>query len=142
VEAENTGDDEDLSEDDALATLYLLREAGYRRFKLISQYDFTPQLFSDIAVFSQRLLNSAANGRLRTFGLSLVAKRLTFKDWLWRTHRYEFPMHSSGPWGEGTPGRWLSFQQAKALHKRARERHFKHPNLGKFSFWCDWHAAT
>jgi FkbM family methyltransferase len=134
VEAENTGDDEDLSDEEALATLYLLRDAGYRKFKLISQYDFTPQLYSDIAVFSQRLLNSAANGRLRVFGLSFVAKRFTFKDFLLRTHRYEFPLHSSGPWGEGTPGRWLSFQQAEALHKRARERHFNDPNINPFRF--------
>jgi FkbM family methyltransferase len=142
VEAENTGDNEDLSETEALENLSLLYDAGYRRFKLISQYDFTPELYSDIAVFSQRILNSAVNGRLRAPGLSVLAKRLTYKDWLWRKHRYQFPYESSGPWGEGTPARWLSFEQAKAVHKKARERHFKKPNFGKFSFWCDWHART
>jgi FkbM family methyltransferase len=142
VEAENTGDNEDLSETEALANLTLLHDAGYRRFKLISQYDFTPEVYSDIAAFSQRILNSAANGRLRFLGLSNVAKPLTYEDWLLRKHRYQFPRESSGPWGEGTPGKWLSFEQAKVVHKKARERHFKKPNLGKYSFWCDWHART
>jgi len=135
-------ENEDLSGTEAPPILLLLRDAGYCRFKLISQYDFTPQLHSEIAVFSNRLLNSAANGRLRAPGLSLVAKRFTYQRWLLRKHRYQFPKESSGPWGEGTPGRWLSFEQAKALHKKARERHFKRPNLGKDSFWCDWHART
>jgi hypothetical protein len=120
----------------------MLHDAGYRRFKLISQRDFTPVVHSEISVFYRRLLKSAAHGRLRAPGLSLVAKRLTYQDWLLRKHRYQFPRESSGPWGEGTPGRWLSFEQAKAVHKKAREMHFKKPNLDKFSFWCDWHART
>jgi FkbM family methyltransferase len=122
--------------------LLLLHDAGYCRFKLISQYDFTPELRSDIAAFLKRLLNSAAYGRLRVPGLSHVAKRLTYGDQLSRKHRYQFPRESSGPWGEGTPGKWLSFEQAKAVHRKARERHFKRPGVVKFSFWCDWHAAT
>ena len=67
-------------------------------------------------------------------GLSFLAKRLTCEDWLLREHRYWFPKGSSGPRGEGTPGRWLSFEQAKAVHQKARERHFKRPNLAKFLF--------
>jgi FkbM family methyltransferase len=133
---------EDLSETQVPPILLLLHEAGYRRFKLISQYDFTPQLHSDIAAFSKRLLTSAASGRLRVPVLSQVAKRLTYQDWLLRKHGYQFPGESSGPWGEGTPGKWLSFEQAKAVHRKARERHFKRPGVTKFSFWCDWHART
>ena len=133
---------ENLSETQVPPILSLLHDAGYCWFKLISQHDFTPELHSDIAAFSKRLLNSAANGRLRAPGLSLVAKRLTYQDWLLRKHRYRFPKGSTGPWGEGTPGRWLSFEQAKAVHQKARERHFKRANLAKFSFWCDWHART
>jgi hypothetical protein len=115
VESENTGDNENLSETEALANLSVLHDAGYRRFKLISQYDFTSEIYSDIAAFSQRLLqrilNSAVNGKLR----GAFAKSLIYKDWLFRKRRYQFPKDSSGPWGEGTPGRWLSFEQAKAV---------------------------
>ena len=142
VEAENAGDNENLSETDALANLSLLHEAGYHRFKLISQRYFTPELYSDIAGFSQRILNSAVNGRLRTPGLSLLMKPLTYKYWAMRKHGYQFPVGSSGPWGEDTPGKWLSFEQARAVHKKARERQFRKANLRKFSFWCDWHART
>lgn len=133
---------EHLSEMEVPLILSLLHGAGYCRFKLISQYDFTPELHSDIAAFSKRLLNSAANGRLRVPGLSRVAKRLTYQDWLLRKHRYEFPRESSGPWGEGTPGKWLSFEQAKVVHEKARKRNFKTPGVATFSFWCDWHART
>jgi FkbM family methyltransferase len=133
---------EDLSETQVPPVLSLLHDAGYCRFKLISQRDFTPELGSDIAAFSKRLLNSAANGRLRVPGLSHLAKRLTYQDWLLRKHHYQFPRDSSGPWGEGTPGRWLSFEQAKAVHREARKRHFKRPGVAKYSFWCDWHART
>lgn len=133
---------EHLSEMEVPPILSLLHGAGYCRFKLISQYDFTPELHSDIAAFSKRLLNSAANGRLRVPGLSRVAKRLTYQDWLLRKHRYQFPRESSGPWGEGTPGKWLSFEQAKVVHEKARKRNFKTPGVATFSFWCDWHART
>lgn len=133
---------EHLSEMEVPLILSLLHGAGYCRFKLISQYDFTPELHSDIAAFSKRLLNSAANGRLRVPGLSRVAKRLTYQDWLLRKHRYQFPRESSGPWGEGTPGKWLSFEQAKVVHEKARKRNFKTPGVATFSFWCDWHART
>ena len=133
---------ENLSETQVPPILLLLHGAGYCWFKLISQSDFTPELHSEIAAFSKRLLNSAANGRLRSLGLSGIARRLTYQNWLLRKHHYQFSKGSSGPWGEGTPGRWLSFEQAKAVHKKARERHFKRPNVAKFSFWCDWHART
>ena len=76
--------------------------------------------------------NSTGSGRLRVPGLSLVAKRLTYQDWMFRKHRYQFPLESSCPWGrKGAPGQWLSFEQAKTIHKKARERHFKKSQLGQ-----------
>jgi hypothetical protein len=129
VEDKNLG----LSETQVPPILLLLRDAGYSRFKLISQYDFEPVVTSEIAAFSKRILNSAVNGRLRVPVLSLIAKRFTYQDWLLRKHRCQFPRDSSGPWGEGTPGRWLSFERAKAVHKKGFKR-------APFSFWCDWHA--
>lgn len=139
VESESPGYNKDLPEAKALENLSLLYDAGYRRFKLISQYSFAPEP-SDIALFSQRILNSVVNGRLHAPALALLAKSLTYKDRLCRKHRYQFPEGSSGPWGEGTLGRWLSFDQAKTVHKKARKRHFKTHRVGKFPFWCDWHA--
>lgn len=129
---------QDLSETQVPPILLGLRDVGYRRFKLISQWDFSPHVHSDTAALFRRLLNSAAYGRLRAPGLSLLAKHFTYQDWLLRKHHYRFPVDSSGPWGEGTPGRWLSFEQAKALHQKARKRHFKKD----LAFWCDWHARV
>ena len=67
---------EDLSETQVPPILLMLHDAGYRRFKLISQRDFTPVVHSEISVVYRRLLKSAAHGRLRALGLSLVAKLL------------------------------------------------------------------
>jgi hypothetical protein len=121
---------EDLSETQVPSTLLLLHEAGYCWFKLISQHDFTPALYSDIAAFSKRLLNSAANGRPRIPGLSHVAKRLTYQDWLLRKHRYQFPRGSS------------HLSRPKRSTERREKDVLKAPGVTKFSFWCDWHARA
>jgi hypothetical protein len=42
---------EDLSETQAPPILTSLHDAGYSRFELISQYDFTPELHSDVGAF-------------------------------------------------------------------------------------------
>jgi hypothetical protein len=79
VESEIIGaDDEDHKEElpkvEELTDLPLLYEVGYRRFKLISQPDFAPVRYSDIATFARRLVQSVATGRLRAPGVSLLAK--------------------------------------------------------------------
>jgi FkbM family methyltransferase len=141
-------DDEEYEEEvpkvDELTDLPLLYELGYRRFKLISQYGFAPELYSDVATFARRLVQSAATGRLRAPGVSLLAKHITNQAWLFRKHRYEFTPQSSGPWGEGTPGKWLSLEQAKAVYEKASQRYLRSVRQGKmekFCFWCDWHAS-
>jgi FkbM family methyltransferase len=139
VEAKVGGAEDELIEAAALRDLPLLKDVGYRRFKLVSQIDFAPELYSDVATFARRLVKSVEAGRLRAPGISRLASHLTNLDRLCRKHRYQFPKGSSGPWGEGTPGKWLSFEQAKAVYEKVRERHLKRANL---AFWWDWHATV
>jgi hypothetical protein len=138
VEAKVGGAEDELIEAVALRDLPLLEEVGYSRFKLISQTDFAPELYSDVATFARRLVKSVEAGRLRAPGVSRLASRLTNLDRLCRKHRYQFAKGSSGPWGEGTPGKWLSFEQAKAVYEKVRERRLESPKL---AFWWDWHAT-
>jgi FkbM family methyltransferase len=91
VEAKVGGAEDDLIEAAALRDLPLLKDVGYRRFKLISQTDFAPELYSDIATFARRLVKSVEAGRLRAPGVSRLASRLTNLDRLCRKHRYQFP---------------------------------------------------
>ena len=124
-----------------LATLQLLRDIGYRKFKLINQEDFSAHSRSDLTVLLRRLIESAAYGRLRMPAVSRVARLMTNKERLRRRNKYLFAIGSSGPWGKGTPGRWLSFEAASSTYQRARERFFERPGVAKYGFWCDWHAT-
>jgi FkbM family methyltransferase len=139
VEAEYKGDGDEVENTDSLGNLHLLYELGYRRFKLIGQADLKAAPQSDLRAFVQRLVKSAAYGRLSLPAVSQVASHWTGHAKLHRMHHYRFSFGSSGAWGEGTPGGWLSFEHAKALHRKASRRYSKNCGQG---FWYDWHAAV
>jgi len=138
MESECPGDGDDLTEDECTSTLQLLCGAGYRQFKLIAQTDFSvvPRVVS-----IGKLVQSAAYGRLRLPVLAGLAKGFTHQEYLRRTHDYDFLPGSSGPWGDGTPGKWVNAKQARERYLRARDRHFKNSSVPKYSFWYDWHAT-
>ncbi len=98
LESECMGGSSTLNEEVATQTLDLLHHAGYRRFKLIFQRDFS-------AVTS--------SGRISCPGI--------------------FEIGNSGPWGDDTPGTWLSLQQAQDV--LAAEA------ASGAESWHDWHAA-
>jgi FkbM family methyltransferase len=139
VEAEYQRDDDEAGEAHSLGNLYLLYELGYRRFKLTGQSDLRAAPESDLKAVVQRLVKSAAYGRLRFPALSQLAKHLTGHAKLYGMHRYRFSFGSSGAWGEGTLGSWVSFEQARALHFKVTRRYFKNDGKG---FWYDWHAGV
>jgi FkbM family methyltransferase len=141
VEAECVGDNEEIGEAESLATLELLHEIGYRKFKLISQEEFTAATRSDVLMLMRRAVRSATCGKLRVLGLERIAREWLPESRLRRKHRYQFPYGSSGPWGEEANGRWLRFEQARRLYLTARRRHFRRPKVPKYSFWHDWHAT-
>lgn len=124
----------------ALETLY---QCGYRGFKLINQETFTQSLpiFDDQVV--QRALRKLSV-LLPPFksAISSLPTAVRPKNIMWDTFReqfaYRFPKYSSGPFGEDTEGRWLSFQEMSA-----RLRYL----FGRYSyyrieenFWFDLHA--
>lgn len=141
METECTGDSEVLSETQSIASLNLLHDTGYRRFKLIRQDHIAAEPYSDFARFVQRLIYAAAYGRLQAPGLSQIARQFTTEQRLNRIYRYP-DAGGIKPWGDQMPGPWLSFDQAKALYLKARERHFRRTDAPKFSFWYDWHATV
>jgi FkbM family methyltransferase len=146
VEAESgENDDDSATAAGGVENLSLLYTMGYRRFKLVRQSDFTSEPKSEIKAFTQRIVKSAAHGKLRLPGLSQLAKQLTSHEQLCRKHRYRFSPESSGPWGDGAPGVWLSYEQAKSVHVKARNRYarraqkVRRAGFGHY-FWYDWHA--
>lgn len=139
VEAECTGHATALDDDQATAMLCLLRDAGYRQFKLVNQYGWIPVRPNAFATLSVRLLNSAARGRLRVGGLSKIADKFTDSARI-RTLGFDFSFGSSGPWGDDIPGDWMPFEKARSAYLRERKAYF---STGRplHSFWYDWHAT-
>jgi FkbM family methyltransferase len=150
VETECVGDSRVLSDEEAVAMLELLRNVGYRRFKLVNQADVRcnrlkrakqtwTQVRSSAAVnFCTRLVTSAARGRLRVRGLSKIAEN--FIDSPPAALGFAFSRGSSGPWGDDIPGDWMTFWEARSTYLGKRHCYFSQ-RQSLFSFWYDWHAT-
>ena len=119
--------------------LELLYETGYRRFKLLEQSEFEGVLTTAEAFF-RRCVRSAAY-RLRPLGLSQIPRQLAARYDSRVRNGYSFEAGSSGPWGEGVPGRWLSIQRARKLHSAKVERLIASGKPRPHT-WYDWHAKT
>jgi FkbM family methyltransferase len=139
VESECVGDSKVLSEEEATSMLDLLRDLGYRRFKLVNQTAWTPVRPSRAASFYMRLVTSAARGRLRVGGLSKIAEQFTDVGRV-AALGFDFSHGSSGPWGDDIPGGWMTFEKAKSTHLRERRSAFSQ-DRPLYSFWYDWHAT-
>lgn len=122
---------------------------GYAGFKCISQNQFLPVQLepSDeekrLGHFCKHLTSPALGWRIfrRLGGRRLLQGKLkelrTRGDWV-------FPIGSSGPFGEDTPGEWMPFEKfTRTLeHVHAKfQRGERSPYWGgeKYSFWADFH---
>jgi FkbM family methyltransferase len=91
---------------------YLLRSKGYTRFKCIQQGYFTPVVSPVLSVKSAvgmvvtRVKSTGAANRLRSAWRRLHTPR--YKEQT--SNSWTFDPGSSGPFGEKTPGEWLSFE--------------------------------
>lgn len=130
----------------ALESLNLLHDLGYGGFKLISQHDFLPVEYPPSREQKRfetwQSLMQSGNFFLR------VMRRAGARRWVNPT-RYRpdwiFPLGSSGPFGEETPGKWQAFNEmsdtlAKAnssFEARAASVFWGYEG---YSFWADFHA--
>jgi len=122
--------------------LDLACELGYSRFKLIDQ--------STLAALSRgfsaaNLADSIARKLVRlSRGSSAnqhVLHRLTQRGRLEQAFGRTFPMGTSGPWGDETPGRWLTPSEARAVFMTA-SKSFPAVMRPRYAVnWFDWHAA-
>jgi hypothetical protein len=140
MEAECPDDSKVFSDDQAAATLELLKEIGYRRFKLVNQNGWIPVGSNRTAYFVKHLFQSAARGRLRVKGLSTIAYRLTMPGRIAAASGFVLVPGASGPWGDEISGDWMSFEKAKSVYLQARRLHFRR-RVSPYSFWYDWHAT-
>jgi len=122
-----------------------LHSLGYRYFNFVSQGNFRPlfRLKHYKPKATERIVNSLAYGRLRIPVLSKLIEPMTYESALARRNGgRHFMFGSSGPWGQGIPGGWVTFEEACKLAARIRAEYFSQPGVDPLSFWCDWHATT
>jgi FkbM family methyltransferase len=134
----------------AVESLALVHELGYREFKLISQHNYLPVEYppSPEQIRYEKELKFLKSRDV----MPRVARRLVSKAWLRRLadrtrtqNRWVFPRGSSGPFGEGLPGRWQSFDEmVETLERANAARSRKESSLfwreQEYSFWADFHA--
>ena len=142
AESECQGDTAVLTEEQCIENLELMHKAGYTRFKMIKQSDFTAARANDFARFIQRLAISMTHGGLKqvpllpTLGAPFSDRAAVDKI------GYDFKSGSSGPWGEELPGGWLDYQTARRVYLEGRRAYFSQPSVpDAFSYWFDWHAT-
>ncbi|HBJ85857.1 MAG TPA: hypothetical protein DDZ88_18680 [Verrucomicrobiales bacterium] len=123
---------------------YLLRSKGYQRFKCIQQGYFTPvvspvlNVKSAVGMLITRIKSTDVVNRLRKAWRRLRPCRYQMPS----ADAWTFDPGSSGPFGEDTPGEWLSFENV--LHAWLSQ-HLGH-ELGYrvmppgLEVWFDLHA--
>jgi hypothetical protein len=138
VESECIGENQILSDDEALVTLRKLFHLGYKRFKLVDQLtlsvlDLERKFYFDNSSF----INSLVRWWNRAFVI------LHQKQYL-KQFNYVFRPSASGPFGNYLDGEWVDFDRASKTLIRHRKDYFSRGGSSatrSFSFWCDWHAA-
>jgi FkbM family methyltransferase len=130
----------------SIESLTLLHELGYTGFKLIGQYNLLPVQYPPTVEQQrfERWRHVLASKNL----LFRVVRRAGLRQWINPT-RYRsdwtFPAGSSGPFGEGTSGRWQTFDEIMATLTKANAAFAaREPSVfwgaEGFSFWADFHA--
>jgi FkbM family methyltransferase len=143
VESECPLDEKSATIEDGLQILRQLYGLGYRKFKLINQNTFCslswpPSLHHAVDALARRALTPVPRKILP--GVGLICPHLIVRRRLERRFRFEFPQGSSGPWGEDTPGKWISYPEAERAYRYYRNRYFLCHPAKFYTFWCDWHA--
>jgi FkbM family methyltransferase len=122
--------------------LQMLEGFGYTHYQLISQFDFRPLELRagdppDYTYVERFTGSQTLVGKLLRRGRRLLGRRLR--------NEWDFPLGSSGPFGEELPGRWQSASEALQTYNVLRDlfkRGAKTPYWsGKnYSLWVDLHA--
>lgn len=126
-----------------LETLFVLRDLGYNRFKLVDQTSL--QVLDAARIYDDRPLSIAAaihkffnrRGYDHLFRRAKRESRAELKARL----GYDFPPGASGPFGDSLAGQWSTIAQAERLLESHRSDYFRMSSARDFGFWCDWHAT-
>jgi FkbM family methyltransferase len=141
VETECIGDKEIISDEKALETLVNLHDLGYDRFKLVDQK--TLEVLNDAPFYGvKRTLPPPPPRSIMDKILGRPPqKQLNHFEQMRKNHRYEFPVSTTGPFGNQLEGEWCDFETARKRLLFHRQMYFAQQGVPNYSFWCDWHAT-
>lgn len=132
AETECLGENDEINDKSALATLRALNSLGYKQFKLVDQVSLTvlnnhAKFYTDRRVLIYQFFNK--------LNIAFGNKRR-----LQKRNGYKFPNGATGPFGEDLTGNWMSYEQAEKCLVKHRNDYFKLKRSVRYGFWCDWHA--
>ena len=139
IESECIGDSDSKSAEEGLEALRQLRDLGYHNFKLIHQETLVSL---SIPRNVGHRLDDWGHRLHKIRGIGRFSRHLLQRERLSQELNWQFPVASSGPWGEDTPGKWLTYDQAERAYNHYRDLHFSCPDVRAYTFWCDWHAKV
>ena len=152
VESECVGENETITDEQALGTLYALKELGYTKFKLVDQTSFRVLTLEEdfhtsedraLKFLSQSFTARAKRKIQSVLGLAGDMDATYFKERkaIQKQFKYNFIVGSSGPFGNDLKGEWQDFATAKQTLLKHRQDYFKLNSAVSYGFWCDWHAT-
>lgn len=151
LSSENLPEYISLEDNGSVEDIKRLKNLGYSKFKLISQYNFLPIEINPIPEtieFERKFKKLISNRFIGEYMLRLVRSKLFANiNPVSKKLKYCFPQGSSGTFGENTLGNWLSFEETIDTYN-----HFKQKFISKsssifwqkeeYSFWFDIHAKV
>lgn len=112
-------------------TLDRLHALGYTGFKLVDQRTLT--VLDDGLFYGDNYPSHAHYYHNWLYAERLFGLRGEHEGFL------QFFPDSSGPYGPNLLSRWRTYDEARALLRRHHDSPF-HRRVGRWHFWCDWHA--
>jgi len=143
VETECLAEGEKAGPETYLETLFVLRDLGYNRFKLVDQTSL--QVLDAERIYDDRPLSftAAISKFLNRGGYDHLFRRVkrSSRTKLKERLGYEYPAGATGPFGDSLDGQWSTVDEAQSLIEFHRAAYFRMSTARDFGFWCDWHAT-
>lgn len=140
-ESECVGENQTLTDPEALSTLNILKDLGYSKFKLVDQLTLIP-LAPNKHFYKEEMYIQPKIGLLQKIKNKIIKKKQEdYHNYLSGKFSFKFKYGSSGPFGDDIEGEWVSYLIAKEMLLFHRNDYFGLSNSNSFGFWCDWHAS-
>ncbi len=139
VESECAIDDKELTEDEAMLSLNLLHQLGYKKFKLVDQHTLSTLPLNK--KFYYPLSKSQRKWYRLLYYLGITTHSSVYILKLRKKVNYQFKVGSSGAFGEDLDGEWIDYYTARQHLIFHRRQYFNLQNSNNYGFWCDWHAT-